>query len=87
MADDIVRITGDILRVDHREGTNATTGKPWSFDTAVVMVGGLGLASVDVPDDHKDTLVPGTQIDIACTLSVYNNRSTLRPLAAFPKAA
>lgn len=85
MADDIVRVTGEVLRVEHREGTNAETGKAWAFDTATVLVGGMGLCSVDVPEDHRDTFVAGTKIDIACTLSVWKNRANLRPLSAFPK--
>lgn len=85
MADDVVRVTGDVLRVDHREGSK--DGKPWSFDTAQVLVGGLGLCSVDVSaPEHLAVIKPGTFIDISATLSVYANRARLTPLDAFPVA-
>lgn len=87
MADDIVRVTGKVLRVDHREGFAKATGAAYAFDTAQVLVGGLGLCSVDVPPEHLSDIKGGVDIDIAATLSVYNGRPILRPLSTFPKSA
>jgi hypothetical protein len=87
MADDVVRVTGDVLRVDHREGVS-NAGKPYSFDTAQVLVGGLGLCSVDVTaPEHKAVIKAGVFIDISATLSVFGGRATLRPIDAFPVVA
>lgn len=38
----IARLTGTVLRTQHREGTAKTTGNPYSMEIVTVLVAGVG---------------------------------------------
>jgi len=44
-----LRATGTVIGVEHFEGTSKA-GNEYSFDTARVLIGGIGLCDVTLPD-------------------------------------
>lgn len=83
MAQSLARVTGNVLNVSHRSGKKKETGEPWSMTNVLVLVAGSGVSEVSWPSDASAP-VPGDEIDVLVSLSVYRNEPQLRAERPFP---
>ena len=67
-------LTGEVLATDHRAGTAAATGRPYSFDTAKVMDReGATIYEVTFGDDFGRPPYEGDTVSIVCSTAPDRN--------------
>jgi len=70
-----LRATGTVISVEHLEGTTAK-GQPYSFDTSRVLVGGVGLCDITLPDGYIPQV--GDDVDWKVEISASGGNPRVR---------
>lgn len=78
MANDLVRVTGEVTLVDVRSGISKA-GKPYSITEATVLCQKVGAVTVTLSDRTKD-VTEGMNVDWLVSVDVFGGRPQYRAM-------
>lgn len=80
MANELVRVTGEVTLVDHRSGISKA-GNPYTISEATVLVQRVGTVTVTLSD--RVSAAEGSEVDWLTSVEVFAGRPQFRAIRDF----